>query len=94
MNLYNAIEQLFVEYVIEQLNSCPEKFSAIWFTGETMGKSICSHDRKIQIFIESGEIISPVTPKMFKSQKLRVKQSIAPIIKRDKDYILTQFISK
>lgn len=91
-NQYDAHEQLLTEKVIEMLKTKPECFSARWFTGKSLDKSVRSQNKKILIMIDSGQICQPVEPRMTKEQKEVVKQLLEPIVKKDSDYLIEQFI--
>lgn len=87
-NQYDAHEQLLTEKVIEMLKTKPECFSARWFTGKSLDKSVRSQSKEILIMINSGQICEPVEPRMTKEQKELVKQLLAPIVKKDSDYLI------
>lgn len=91
-NQYDAHEQLLTEKVIEMLKTKPECFSARWFTGKSLDKSVRSQNKKILIMIDSGQIFQPVEPRMTKEQKDVVKQLLEPIVKKDSDYLIEQLI--
>lgn len=91
-NHYDAHEQLFTEKVIEMLKNKPDCFSARWFTGKSLDRSVRSQNKEILILINSGQIFMPVKPKMTKEQKELVKQLLEPIIKKDSDYLIEQMV--
>jgi len=88
-----AHDQLLIDRVIELLKFKPENFSARWFSGESLDKSIQSKDRKILILIETGEITSPTTPKMTKQQKETIKQLVQPIVEKDSKYLIDNLLN-
>jgi|SRR5690242_6645778 len=89
---YDAHEQLLVEKVIKLLKTCPDNFSSRWFTGESLDRSVISKDKKILIMIYNGQIIQPVEPIMSKEQMDTVKQLIAPIVKKDSNYLIERLV--
>lgn len=90
---YDAHEQLLIEKVIELLKTSPDNFSARWFGSRTsLDRSVQSKDKNILIMIESGEIIKPVYPKMSDKQMEEIKQLIAPIVKKDSDYLIEKLV--
>jgi len=91
-NQYDAHEQLFIEKVIEMLKTKPECFSARWFTGKSLDKSVRSQNKEILIMIDSGQICQPIEPRMTKEQKELVKQLLEPIVKKDSDYLIERLI--
>lgn len=91
-NQYDAYEQLLTEKVIEMLKTKPERFSARWFTGKSLDKSVRSQNKEILIIIDSGQICLPVEPRMTKEQKEVVKQLLEPIVKKDSDYLIERLI--
>lgn len=91
-NQFDAHEQLLTEKVIEMLKTKPECFSARWFTGKSLDRSVRSQNKEILIMIDSGQICQPVEPRMTKEQKEVVKQLLEPIVKKDSDYLIEQLI--
>lgn len=91
-NQYDAHEQLLTEKVIEMLKTNPEYFSARWFTGKSLDKSVRSQNKEILIMIDNGQICQPVEPRMTKEQKELVKQLLAPIVKKDSDYLIERLV--
>lgn len=91
-NQYDSHEQLLIEKVIEMLKTKPECFSARWFTGKSLDKSVKSQNGEILIIIDSGQICQPVEPRMTKEQKELVKQLLEPIVKKDSDYLIERLI--
>ena len=91
-NHYDAHEQLLIEKVIEMLKTKPEYFSARWFTGKSLDKSVRSRNEEILIMIDSGQICHPVKPRMTKEQKELIKQLLKPIVKKDSDYLIEQLV--
>lgn len=91
-NHYDEHEQLLIEKVIEMLKTKPECFSARWFTGKSLDKSVRSQNKKILIMIDSGQICHPVEPRMTKEQKELIKQLLEPIVKKDSDYLIEQLV--
>lgn len=91
-NPYDAHEQLLIERIIEMLKTKPECFSARWFTGKSLDKSVRSSNKEILIMIYDGQITQPVRPKMTKQQKEIIKQLIEPIVKKDSDYLIETLI--
>ena len=91
-NPYDAHEQLLVERIIEMLKTKPECFSARWFTGKSLDKSVRSNNKEILIMIYDGQIIQPVEPRMTKQQKETIKQLFEPIVKKDRDYLIETLI--
>jgi hypothetical protein len=89
---YDAHEQLLVERIIEMLKTKPECFSARWFNGKSLDKSVRSSNKQILIMIYDGQITQPVVPKMTKQQKETIKQLIEPIVKKDSDYLIETLI--
>lgn len=87
-NHYDEHEQLLIEKVIEMLKTKPECFSARWFTGKSLDKSVRSQNKEILIMIDSGQICHPVEPRMTKEQKELIKQLLEPIVKKDSDYLI------
>ena len=85
---YDAHEQLLIEKVIELLKTCPNNFSARWFTKQSLDRSVRSNDGKILIMIYNGQIAQPIEPKMSKEQMELVKQLIQPIVKKDSDSLV------
>lgn len=88
-----AHNQLLIEKVIELLRCKPNLFSARWFSGGSLDKSVQSQDKNILIMIETGEITKPTEPKMTKKQKEAVKQLIKPIVEKDSQYLIEKLIS-
>ena len=91
-NHYDEHEQLFIEKVIEMLKTKPECFSARWFTGKSLDKSVINQNKEILIMIDSGQICHPVEPQMTKEQKELIKQLLEPIVKKDSDYLIEQLV--
>ena len=91
-NQYDAYEQLITEKVIELLKTKPERFSARWFNGKTLDKSVRIQSTGILIMIDSGQIFQPVKPRMTKEQKELVKQLLEPIVKKDSDYLIERLV--
>ena len=91
-NQYDAYEQLITEKVIELLKTKPERFSARWFNGKTLDKSVRIQSTGILIMIDSGQIFQPVKPRMTKEQKELVKQLLEPIVKKDSDYLIKRLV--
>jgi len=91
-NHYDEHEQLLIEKVIEMLKTKPECFSARWFTGKSLDKSVRSQNKEILIMIDSGQICHPVEPRMTKEQKELIKQLLEPIVKKDSDYLIERLI--
>lgn len=89
---YDAHEQLLVEKVIELLKTCPNSFSARWFTKQSLNRSVRSNDGKILIMIYDGQITQPIEPKMSKEQMELVKQLIQPIVKKDSDFLVESLV--
>jgi hypothetical protein len=92
-NQYDSHQQLLVEEVIEMLKTNPECFSARWFTGLSLDRSVKCKDKQILIMIDDGQIIRPIQPRMSKKQKEIVRQLIEPIVKKDSDYIIENLVS-
>lgn len=90
--IYNAHEQLLIEKIIEMVEADPEAFSARWFTGTSLDKSVQSADRNILIMIETGQIAEPIAPVMTKEQKEKIKALIKPIVKKDSEYLAERLI--
>lgn len=91
-NYYDEHEQLLIEKVIEMLKTKPEYFSARWFTGKSLDKSVRSQNKEILIMIDSGQICHPVEPRMTKEQKELIKQLLEPIVKKDSNYLIEQLV--
>jgi hypothetical protein len=91
-NSYDIHQQLLIEKIIEMLKTKPECFSARWFTGKSLDKSIRSQNQEILIIIETGQICQPVEPQMSEEQKELIKQLLKPIIKKDSDYIIDRLV--
>ena len=83
-------EQNAVNAIISKLETNPESFSAKWFSGTTLDNSVKFGE--ILILIHNGQISSPVEFKMSAHQKNRVKELIAPIVKRDSDYLINKLL--
>ena len=89
-SLYDEHEQKLIEKVIETLKTHPEDFSAKWFCGKSLDKSV-RHKNKELLILKSGEIIAPIETKMSADQKLIVKNILKIIIKRDSDWLIKKF---
>ena len=90
--LYDAHQQLLIEKIIEMLKTKTECFSARWFNGKSLDKSIRSEKKEILIMIETGQICQPLEPQMSKEQKELIKQLLEPIVKKDSDYLIEKLV--
>lgn len=85
-------EERLIKKVIELLKDKPEIFSAKWFNGMSIDKSVRSKDTQILIGL-CGSIIAPIKPEMTDKQKELLAQLIAPIVERDKKELIDKAIS-
>lgn len=91
---YDTHEQLIIEKVIELLREKPDCFTARWFNGKFIDKSVRSRNGEILIMIDTGQIIQPMEPLMTKKQKMIIRQLLEPIIKKDSDYLIERISSE
>ena len=87
---YEQHEQRLIEGVIEQLKTTPSLFSARWWNGEALDKSVSNKNKTILIMIEDGQITRPLRPSMSQNQKEEIKSLIAPIVVKDGTYIINK----
>ena len=83
-------EQKFIEKVINMLENKPENFSAKWFDGKALNKSVQHKNQEILIG-KNGDILQPIEPDMTKEQKSRIKQLCVNIFERDSLEILKKY---
>lgn len=79
-----------IKHVIENLESNPDDFTALWF-GDGMNKSIQNSNGKIHI-MESGEILGVGDIKIPSLDKERIKCLIKPIFERDSKIVINRII--
>lgn len=85
-------ENLFITKVAELLKEKPEVFSAKWFDGHSMDKSVRSKDKKILIGFD-GSILAPIRAEMLKKQRYLLADLIKPIVERDKKELIDRAMS-
>lgn len=84
---YEAFERELIQKVIAKLKEKPESFSAMWSNSKTLDKSIRSSDKKILIMF-SGQIISPIEPKMSDEDMRTLRELIIPIVRKESQMIV------
>jgi hypothetical protein len=85
-------EELLITKVINILETDPYFFSARWFSGDNLDTSVQSKNKKIQIMIDTGQIINPIEPKMTTIQKNKIKELIRPIVEKDSIDIINELL--
>jgi len=91
LDAYEEHEQLLVEKVIKALRENPENFSAKWFSGKSLDKSVRNKKGDLTIMINTGDIVSPIEPEMTTKQKETVKKLLESIVKRDSESLIKNF---
>lgn len=93
-NPVDSHENALIAVVTNVLETSPEHFSAKWSTNRYLNNSVQSKDEKILIMISDGQILQPIQPKMSAKQKDAIKALLAPIVRRDSDFLITKLISE
>ena len=94
MDEYQKHEQLLIEKVIDLLKTNPDSFSARWFDGNALQASVQSSDRRILVMTKTGEIVQPIQPRMTRKQKRTVMKLLAPIVKKDSEYLIQRLLKE
>ena len=82
--------EVFVNNIIKVLKLHPDYFSAIWFNGVTLDKSVRSKNGVV-IYCD-GSIIHPIRPYLSDNQKEIIARLIKPIFEKDTDIIVKEIL--
>lgn len=93
-SIEDSHEQKLIDKIIHLLETNPEKFSARWYNGKRLNKSVGTRNGEILIMIKTGEIISPVELTTNSAEKEKIKSLLKPIVQKDSDYIIERLLNK
>tara|TARA_R100000541_G_scaffold17976_1_gene27772 strand:- start:148 stop:513 length:366 start_codon:yes stop_codon:yes gene_type:complete len=85
-------EDRLINKISELLKEKPDMFSAKWFNGRSIDRSVRSKDAQILIGLD-GFIIAPIEPYMTNAQKKLLADLIIPIVERDKKELIDKAMS-